>query len=403
LKILFLLPFPARLDADHGGGRAVAGLLSRLADRHSLAVVYLRGQGEPELDENLRLRCDFVEEVLRPAVSWAGRSPILASLTMGKPVWALEWWVEDFSRAARRAAASWQPDIIQVEFSILGQYLASLEDCPAPRILVDHDPGAGGAADRQKYAGGLSKIKLGFDVWAWKRYERAIARRAQALVVFTSHDRDSWGARCGDTPMVEIPLGMDLPAEPLNPLGASPESILFYGSYSHPPNVDAARRLVKVIFPALHVRHPQLTLFLVGGEFPNDLRPSADQAVVGQRIKVTGRVKEVTPYLDSAAVIAAPLRLGGGMRVKVMEALGLGKAVVASPRAAAGLAVENGREILLAESDEDFVAAIDHLLASPEERKRLASQARQWAVANLRWEHTLNAYEGLYRRLLEAK
>jgi polysaccharide biosynthesis protein PslH len=196
---------------------------------------------------------------------------------------------------------------------------------------------------------------------------------------------------------------MDLPAEPLNPLGASPESILFYGSYSHPPNVDAARRLVKVIFPALHVRHPQLTLFLVGGEFPNDLRPSADQAVVGQRIKVTGRVKEVTPYLDSAAVIAAPLRLGGGMRVKVMEALGLGKAVVASPRAAAGLAVENGREILLAESDEDFVAAIDHLLASPEERKRLASQARQWAVANLRWEHTLNAYEGLYRRLLEAK
>jgi glycosyltransferase involved in cell wall biosynthesis len=119
-------------------------------------------------------------------------------------------------------------------------------------------------------------------------------------------------------------------------------------------------------------------------------------------VVVTGRVPDVTPYLDRAALVVVPLRLGGGMRVKVLEALAAGKAVVASPLAAEGLSVVGGKHLVLAESDEQFSDAIVRLLAEPEGRVALATCARSWACANLAWEGPIAAYERLYQSLIES-
>jgi glycosyltransferase involved in cell wall biosynthesis len=99
-------------------------------------------------------------------------------------------------------------------------------------------------------------------------------------------------------------------------------------------------------------------------------------------------------------VIALPIRLGGGMRVKLLEALGAGKAIVASPRAAASLSVSDGQELLIAETDEEFARAIVRLLADSETRGRLARNARAWAERNLGLDATVGDYERLYARLL---
>ena len=108
----------------------------------------------------------------------------------------------------------------------------------------------------------------------------------------------------------------------------------------------------------------------------------------------------MTPYLDAAAVFAAPLRLGGGMRVKVLEALAAGKAVVASPRAVDGLSVANGKQVVLAETDKEFATAIVELLREPQRRLEPARRAREWATANLGQERTTLAFEHLYDTLL---
>jgi glycosyltransferase involved in cell wall biosynthesis len=111
-------------------------------------------------------------------------------------------------------------------------------------------------------------------------------------------------------------------------------------------------------------------------------------------------VPDVTPYLDAAAVFAAPLQLGGGMRVKVLEALAAGKAVVASSRAVEGLDVANEDQLLLAESDQEAAAAIVGLLREPGRRLALARRAREWATANLGQERVTLAFEQLYASLL---
>jgi glycosyltransferase involved in cell wall biosynthesis len=213
--------------------------------------------------------------------------------------------------------------------------------------------------------------------------------------VFTERDRRAIAALASTTPIVRIPLGMDLPAQPLDPLGHAP-NVLFVGNFAHPPNVDAAERLVHEIFPRVREHYRDATLTVVGDRPAAQLRQLAPEYV-----EITGRVPDVGPYLDRAAVVAAPLRIGGGMRIKVLEALAAGKPVVASPLATEGLDLHDGEQIVLAESDQQFVEAIVALLADPARRARIARSARAWACAHLGWESSVAAYEQLYRQLAE--
>jgi glycosyltransferase involved in cell wall biosynthesis len=116
-------------------------------------------------------------------------------------------------------------------------------------------------------------------------------------------------------------------------------------------------------------------------------------------VEVTGRVNDPSSYLAQAAVVAVPLRQGGGMRVKVIEALAAGKAVVASRLAVEGLDVHHGVDIWLAESDEDFITAISTLLRCPRQRHALGVAARDWASRSQAPAPWMAQYEAMYTRL----
>jgi glycosyltransferase involved in cell wall biosynthesis len=152
---------------------------------------------------------------------------------------------------------------------------------------------------------------------------------------------------------------------------------------------------MSAIFPRVQTHFPELSLHIVGDQPLSQIRQMANENII-----VTGRVPDVTPYLDHASLVVVPLRLGGGMRVKVLEALAAGKAVIASPLAVEGLDLVDGEHVLLAETDQQFCNAIVHLLADPEGRSSLATRARAWASANLGWEKSISAYEALYEELI---
>jgi glycosyltransferase involved in cell wall biosynthesis len=171
--------------------------------------------------------------------------------------------------------------------------------------------------------------------------------------------------------------------------------LLFVGSFVHPPNVDAALRLARTIFPALREHYPELELYIVGDQPPSVLKKCS-----GPKLVVTGTVSDVTPFLDRAAVFVVPAQQGGGIRIKVLEALAAGKAVVASRLAAEGLDVTNGDQISLADSDAEFVERVSRLLDDEDERVSMAKRARAWAGAHMGWDQSIQAYERLYRALL---
>jgi len=114
---------------------------------------------------------------------------------------------------------------------------------------------------------------------------------------------------------------------------------------------------------------------------------------------VCGFVPSVTPYLQRAAVVVAPIEIGGGMRVKVLEALAAGKAVVASSRAAAGLTAQPERDLLVADGDAATAAAIARLLDDERLRARIGANARAWALRELAWSTMADRYDELYERL----
>jgi glycosyltransferase involved in cell wall biosynthesis len=399
LRLLFLLPFAPRLDATHGGGRATAQLIAGLTARHQVALIYLRAPAEPPVDDILRKRCALVEEILRPngGFSLAQRWSRLNSLLRGRPLWATFTAVAAYRARVRTLARTWQPDIVQIEFHVMGQYLSALDGCRAPRVLTEHEPGAKAARDMWQSRRGFARVPYYLNRLAWERFERTIFGQVQAVVVFTENDRQAVAQLTQQTPIVRIPLGTMLSEQPLNPLGCLPISLVFVGSFIHPPNVDAAMRLITAIFPEVQARFPELILYVVGDRPPRQIHQMANKNIV-----VTGRVSDVTPYLDRATLVIVPLRLGGGMRVKVLEALAAGKAVVASPLAIEGLDIVDGDQICLAESDQDFVEQIVQLLDDADRRASLAARARAWACANLGWEKSIAAYEALYESLIQS-
>ena len=398
-RLLFLLPFAPRLDATHGGGRVTAQLLAQLAIRHPIALLYLRAATEPSLDDVLRQRCEVVEEIVRSDVGfsftrWSSR---VIALLRGRPLWAAVTAVPSFEVRVRAIAHTWQPDIVQIESHVMGQYISALDGCMAPRVLTEHEPGAKAARDLWKSSQGLKKARYWLAALAWERFERSVIRQVQAVVVFTESDRRALTPIAPEgMPVKRIPVGTVIPERPLDPIGRRPESLLFIGNFVHPPNADAALRLITAIFPSLQSRFPDLALHIVGDQPTRQMRRVANDKII-----VTGQVPDVTPYLDAAAIVVVPLRLGGGMRVKVLEALSAGKAVIASPLAIAGLDVKAGEQVMVADTDQQFVDTIADLLADQDKRGSLASRARTWACANLAWERSVAAYEELYDKLVE--
>ena len=113
----------------------------------------------------------------------------------------------------------------------------------------------------------------------------------------------------------------------------------------------------------------------------------------------TGVVPDPTVQLDAAAVVVAPIRLGGGMRLKALEALSSGKALVAYPAAVEGLAVEDGDQLAIAHGPDEFAALVVELLGDRDRRVRLGAAAFEWALGALDWRPILDAWDELYRRL----
>jgi polysaccharide biosynthesis protein PslH len=405
LRILFLLPFPPRLDATHGGGKVTAQMLEALSEHHQVMVVCMRAPQEPPADAYFQERCDQIVEVVRP---WAGAgwhrqvwrlARLFLGSLLGRPMWLTDWYSGSACQAVRKAIASWKPEILQAEFHIMGQYLPEHLNLP-PKVLVEHEPASSAAPYLKAGPEHIRKILHAHDQRCWRQWEQKLTARAQAVIAFTHNDQSLLVKTTRHQNILCIPFGIRLPgADQSKNKSEAPETkpvVLFTGNFIHPPNQEAALRLAGNIFPLVTQNVPDAQLVIVGPNPPERLRAMASGNVV-----ITGMVADIAPYIEKAQVVAAPLSSGGGMRVKLLEALAAGKAIVASPLAAQGLNIIDGQHILLAETDQQFSNRIIELLNDPGKRGALADFAKAWARENLRWDRVRSQYEAVYRQLLQ--
>ena len=318
---------------------------------------------------------------------------LLGALLRGYPMWAEDWRVPAFHERLRQAVERWRPDIVHFEFHTMGQYADAAVGTIT--ILGQHEDGTLAARDRWRASSGWRKAVYRRDMGSWTKYERDRFARFDAITCFTELDRTAILALRPEA-RVEVIASRGVASLPAaSTQSTDPRTILFVGNFIHPPNVDAAMRLATSIFPLVRDRYPDVKLQLVGNAPPAVLLRLACTSV-----SVPGRVADVAPWLERATVVAAPLRMGGGLRLKMVQALSFGKAIVGSNLAAEGLELVNGRDAILTDTDADFAESLCALLADPAERQRLAANARAWAERFATPGRVGAAHERLYDSLI---
>jgi glycosyltransferase involved in cell wall biosynthesis len=299
-----------------------------------------------------------------------------------------------FARRLSEVVRDWRPDVVHFEHVHVAQYLGSV-DGAAPGVVRMLEPAAQAALEHARRAPVPARPGALLDAAAAARFERRVLAAADALVVLTEDDRAALARSIPErTPVLVSGLSLVAPAA----VGADPppdcHTFAYVANFAHAPNVHAAELLARRILPAVRARIPAARLLLVG-------EGSAELGVGGDGVEKTGRVESVAGTLEAAAVVAMPLRTGGGMRVKVFEALALGQAVVATPLAVSGLPVASGEQLLVAESDDELAESIAGLLADPARRSALGAAARRWAVAEAEHDFAARDVRAFYAAVAE--
>ena len=221
-------------------------------------------------------------------------------------------------------------------------------------------------------------------------YERAQCLRFDHVVAVSPDDAAWFVSRYGLRSVSHVSTGVDTDyfrptaGDPSDPYG-----LLFTGSMDWMPNEDAVKDFVASVFPRVEAQVAETTFTIVGRNPTAGVRALAQR---NRRVIVTGSVPDVRPYLDRARVFVVPLRVGGGTRLKIFEAMAMEKAIVTTSVGAEGLPVRDGQHLLIADTPEEFAAAVVRLLRDPHYAAALGGRAAQMVRARFGWQQAAGQF-----------
>lgn len=231
-------------------------------------------------------------------------------------------------------------------------------------------------------------------LWLARAYEKKYFSKAAACLYVSEVDAQAFSELCPGTPVHVIHNGVDETFFAPSNASTEPYSLVFEGSMSFFPNVDAAVYFCEEVLPLIRTKCAGVKLYLVGRDPSPRVRALASADVI-----VTGRVEDVRPYLARASVFVSPTRVGGGIKNKILQAWSMGKAVVATPASTGGLRHEDGKNILIRDTPAAFAHAVIRLLDNAEERSYLGKHARQTILDHYTWDAKALELEELMLRL----
>jgi polysaccharide biosynthesis protein PslH len=377
-----------------------------LLERHQVEVVTLAGPDSVELSaiDALRETGAKVHALVRVEPTgmgrWQRRWRFVNQWIRGRyPFRAVWFWDPGMQQRINGVIGESDPDLILVEDNAMGVYQYGFS---APTIFTEHE------VRRPRPVHWASWTWTGMGRWIirewdwqrWRNYQRTVWQKFDRLQVFTERDAKSMLALAPNLAgrITVNPFGIEVPAHLPLP-NDEPNTLVFGANFSHPPNVDAALWLGLEIMPLLREMSPGVRLFLVGSHPPREVRELARDDVV-----VTGWVSEMEQYLLRAAVVMAPVRTGGGMRVKVLQGMALGKPVVTTPRGARGLdSMAQDVPILVGHDAHEIARLTASLLASTERRRQLGCEAHSFALQHLTVDAYVQRLEALWQAMLRER
>lgn len=301
----------------------------------------------------------------------------------------------ELSDHVARAVAGGDFDLVHVEGFYLMQHVP--DPCTLPVLLVEQNVEY--VLWRQRAETALRKHDRDAAIDEYLRTleaETAAWARADLCAALTPGDAGIITAAGPGVDVRLVPDGVDRPSRPRTSApGDSGHVVAFAANFAYQPNVDAAIYLCREIWPRVARRLPHAQLLLVGNAPPSEVR-----ALGGRRnVVVTGRVPSIDPFLDKASVVVCPLRIGGGIKVKMLEAMSLGKAIVTTGVGAQGLDEFAENAFVVEDHPAAFAQAVARLLGDETARRGLGRQARAAAERLPTWDDAAATLGECYREL----
>ena len=442
MKILILSPYPPY--PPHGGGTMrIYQLVRGLAARHDLTCLSFASDAAAEQALAPLQRVCRVVTVRGPIARSLSRRA-WTTLVSPLPDMALRNTAPAYASALRALLATEQFDIVQAESIEMAGYLlrakndelrvknkqtvdnsklktqnsklvldqfnteyvlqkrAALTSLRAGMRLPKH------AHDLKSNTAGIAGGAYSLAQWRkLKRYEALVMRQCDAVVAVAEADRSTLLGLAPAATIGVVPNGVDtayfsgmaMASDRVGALAFSAPTLVFSGTLDFRPNVDAVTWFVREVLPYVRARQPDVRLLVVGKRPAPALRRLADEGA----LLLTGEVSDVRPYLAGAAVYVVPMRIGGGVRLKLLEALALELPVVSTRMGAEGLAgLRAGEHCLMSDDAAGFAEATLRLLDDPALGRRLGAAGRILACQRYDWSVIVPQLEALYQEIVGA-
>jgi glycosyltransferase involved in cell wall biosynthesis len=365
MNILLVSLFLPHQRAPHAGGRYVYELLRHLAAKHVIDLATRHETVEVDLLEDLRPLCRTIYPF--PYCIGAKRTGLDKLSLVGNYF--------RFSRAANRLIAGGDYDLVIVEWVEAGLFISRHD---IPMVLDAHDIITKPAERRFKKAVGSNRPVSWLIYMITRSVERSIVSRFHTVLIRSEYDRQYLQNICPGvrSKIVPHPAGLDISGAPAM---RQEGRILFLASYKHRPvNVEAALWFYHRVFPLVREKMPSAR-FVIAGYGPP---PELTDLTVDPQVEVTGFVEDLDRCYKETAVFVAPILTGGGIIVKVLDALATATPTVSTTFGNEGILAEPGRDLLIADTPADFATAVVRLLRDREYAELLGRQGREFAVGH---------------------
>jgi glycosyltransferase involved in cell wall biosynthesis len=286
-------------------------------------------------------------------------------------------------------------DVIQIEHSYSFQpFEQPLKQLQRPFILTEHNvESALGAASYDRLPA-WSKPFTRYDQWRYRRWERRVFQQAARVIAVTEQDALTL-ARLSGKPAAVVVNGVDCGHYAAVQPDLGSQRLLFIGNYEYSPNLDAVQWALEEILPRLWAINPEVHFAICGYALPDSFR----QRWTDPRIEWQGFVPDLRDLQRRSALFFAPLRQGGGSKLKVLEAMAAGLPVVTTAQGSSGLQVENGQHYLGSEDPGALAQILAQALADPERLQRIGAAGRDYVLAHHDWTAAAAQLEAVYHQL----
>jgi glycosyltransferase involved in cell wall biosynthesis len=387
------LPYPA----TSGKRIRTLNLTLRLAQRHHLTYLCHRNADRDEARRAAEFFADngirtvVVERPVPPRSGLRFYGRLAANLLSPLPYSVASHDSAALRRALREHAAAHPVDLWHCEWT---PYARPLQAVAGRRVVMAHNVES--VIWQRYYENETQPLKRWYIGRQWRKYlrfERAALAEADTTIAVSDLDAERLTRHFGLRSVAVVDNGVDTAAFRPQDLPRQPGVLLFLGSLDWRPNLDAVQVLLDHVFPVVRAVEPSTRLWLVGRNPPEALYR---RAVATEGVELYASVPDVRPFLARASLLVVPLRIGGGSRLKILEALACGTPVVSTRIGAEGLALEPDRHLTLAEGIDDLPDALLAALHDPEAVAEQAGRGRKQVLRLYDWDALADRLEEVW-------